>query len=113
MAGLSVRWRACRPSYARSDANDSRHKTGGQGSQHSAAQCSRCLRPVHREVVTAVRELFETEPIEGQTYPLEGEEIDLELPVRDALLSNANEPSPSRKKLCVPESLAQLTPPAT
>jgi uncharacterized protein len=51
-----------------------------------AAQCSRCLRPVHREVVTAVRELFETEPIEGQTYPLEGEEIDLELPVRDALL---------------------------
>ena len=26
------------------------------------------------------------EPIEGQTYPIEGEEIDLELPVRDALL---------------------------
>ena len=43
-------------------------------------------RPVHREVVTAVRELFEVDPIEGQTYPLEGEEIDLELPVRDALL---------------------------
>ena len=51
-----------------------------------AAQCSRCLRPVHREVVTAVRELFEVEPIDGQTYPIEGEEIDLELPVRDALL---------------------------
>src|ERR1700709_947696 len=74
-----------------------------------AAQCSRCLRPVHREVVTAIRELFEVEPIggpragpravstairelwgaepiDGQTYPIEGEEIDLELPVRDALL---------------------------
>jgi uncharacterized protein len=51
-----------------------------------SAQCSRCLRPVHREIVTAVRELFEREPLEGQTYPLEGEEIDLELPVRDALL---------------------------
>jgi uncharacterized protein len=51
-----------------------------------AAQCSRCLRPVHREIVTAVRELFEPDPLEGQTYPIEGEEIDLELPVRDALL---------------------------
>ncbi len=51
-----------------------------------AAQCSRCLRPVHREVVTPVRELFEADPVEGQTYPLVGEEIDLELPVRDALL---------------------------
>ncbi|MGZ6899567.1 MAG: YceD family protein, partial [Acidimicrobiia bacterium] len=51
-----------------------------------AAQCSRCLRPVHREIVTAVRELFEAVPIEGETYPLVGDEIDLELPVRDALL---------------------------
>jgi uncharacterized protein len=50
------------------------------------AQCSRCLRPLTRTVSTPVRELFERDPIDGQTYPLEGEEVDLELPVRDTLL---------------------------
>lgn len=50
------------------------------------AQCSRCLRPLTRTFDTAVRELFEPEPLDGQTYPLEGEEIDLELPVRDTVL---------------------------
>lgn len=50
------------------------------------AQCSRCLRPITRTVSNHVRELFEPDPIDGETYPLEGEEIDLELPVRDTLL---------------------------
>ena len=50
------------------------------------AQCSRCLGPISREITEPVRELFERRPIEGQTYPLDGEEIDLELPVRDAVL---------------------------
>jgi uncharacterized protein len=37
-------------------------------------------------VVAEVREIFEPRPTEGETYPLEGEEIDLEPLVRDALL---------------------------
>jgi uncharacterized protein len=50
------------------------------------AQCSRCLQPISREINASVRELFEANPIEGETYPLDGEEIDLEPPVRDAIL---------------------------
>jgi uncharacterized protein len=50
------------------------------------AQCSRCLEPLEREFTIPVRELFESRPLEGQTYPIEGEEIDLELPVRDSVL---------------------------
>ena len=52
-----------------------------------AAQCSRCLAPVRRELVDPVRgALRASTPIEGETYPLVGDEIDLELPVRDTLL---------------------------
>jgi len=50
------------------------------------SECSRCLRPVHAGFADDVQELFEADPIEGETYPLEGEEIDLELPVRDTVL---------------------------
>jgi len=50
------------------------------------AQCSRCLRPLTRTVSSRVRELFESDPIDGETYPIAGEEVDLELPVRDTLL---------------------------
>src|SRR4051812_22854119 len=50
------------------------------------SECSRCLKPVRATFEVPVRELFERSPIEGETYQLEGEEIDLELPVRDAVL---------------------------
>jgi uncharacterized protein len=50
------------------------------------ASCSRCLEPVEQTVTVPVRELFESQPLEGETYPLQGEEIDLELPVRDSVL---------------------------
>jgi uncharacterized protein len=49
-------------------------------------ECSRCLTPVRAHFEDPVREMFERNPIEGETYPLEGEEIDLELPVRDTVL---------------------------
>lgn len=52
------------------------------------AQCSRCLRPIAREVHVGVRELFETHPLDGETYLLRGDEIDLEEPVRDTVLLN-------------------------
>jgi uncharacterized protein len=50
------------------------------------SECSRCLAPVRATFELPVRELFERDVIEGETYPLEGEEIDLELPVRDTVL---------------------------
>lgn len=50
------------------------------------AECSRCLEPVNRRIEVKVSELFETEPVEGETYPLEYDTVDLTRPVRDSLL---------------------------
>ena len=50
------------------------------------SECSRCLAPVRDRFEDPIRELFERVPVEGETYPLAGEEIDLELPVRDTVL---------------------------
>jgi uncharacterized protein len=50
------------------------------------SECSRCLEPVRARFEMPVRELFERDVVEGETYPLEGEEVDLELPVRDTVL---------------------------
>lgn len=48
--------------------------------------CGRCLSPISGEVEVRFDELFEPEPLEGETYPLEHETIDLEQMVRDVLL---------------------------
>ncbi len=50
------------------------------------AECSTCLREIERDESVHVDELFEAEPVEGETYPLEGHEIDLEQLARDSLL---------------------------
>jgi len=50
------------------------------------AACSRCLLPVSGSVAVHVDELFEPAPLEGETYGLDGETVDLEPLVRDALL---------------------------
>jgi DUF177 domain-containing protein len=50
------------------------------------AACSRCLEPVGGEISVHVDELFESVPLEGETYKLEEDVIDLEPLVRDALL---------------------------
>jgi uncharacterized protein len=52
----------------------------------ASCTCRRCLEPFEAPVVAEVQEVFEPRPTEGETYPLEGEEIDLEPLVRDALL---------------------------
>src|SRR5262249_37592105 len=39
-------------------------------------QCSYCLQDLDEELSLHVDELFESEPIEGETYPIEGHEID-------------------------------------
>jgi uncharacterized protein len=50
------------------------------------AACSRCLEAVTGEISVHVDELFETHPLEGETYRLDEDVIDLEPLVRDALL---------------------------
>ncbi len=48
--------------------------------------CARCLAPATGLVQVHVDELFETTPEPGETYLLEGDHIDLEPLVRDALV---------------------------
>jgi uncharacterized protein len=48
-------------------------------------QCSRCLTAVGAEMRVHVDELFEEEPIEGETYRLDHALLDLEPMVRDVL----------------------------
>jgi uncharacterized protein len=50
------------------------------------AECSACLRDLERNLDVHVDELFEPRAVEGETYPIEGDEIDLEQLVRDAVL---------------------------
>jgi uncharacterized protein len=59
-----------------------------RGTAHAAwlAECSRCLAPAAGEVTTGVDELFEREPVPGETYPLTAEALDLEPLVRDAII---------------------------
>lgn len=49
-------------------------------------ECSTCLRDVAADLTIGAAELFEARPDLGETYPIEGHEIDLEQLVRDALL---------------------------
>jgi uncharacterized protein len=53
---------------------------------HWRAECSVCLLDIGQDLTVHVDELFEPAPIEGETYPLDGHELDLEQLVRDALL---------------------------
>ncbi|HEX4489778.1 MAG TPA: DUF177 domain-containing protein [Acidimicrobiia bacterium] len=47
------------------------------------AECNRCLGPMRGELAIGIDELFETDPIDGETYRLDGDSIDLEQIVRD------------------------------
>jgi uncharacterized protein len=48
--------------------------------------CRRCLEPVEGLVETQVKEIFERNPTEGETYQMRDDEVDLEPMVRDAVL---------------------------
>jgi uncharacterized protein len=50
------------------------------------AVCSRCLTPLEAGFDLALREVFEEDPIEDDTYPLRNDEIDLEQPIRDLVV---------------------------
>ncbi len=58
----------------------------GQVSATWKGDCSRCLGPLTHPLSVHVDELFETDPVPGETYPIEGHELDLDQLVRDALL---------------------------
>jgi uncharacterized protein len=48
-------------------------------------ECRRCLEPTGGEVVVDVREVFEPDPVEGETYPLGRDDLDVGPVVREAL----------------------------
>jgi uncharacterized protein len=48
-------------------------------------ECRRCLEPTGGDVVVDVREVFEPDPVEGETYPLGRDDLDLEPVLREAL----------------------------
>jgi len=50
------------------------------------AVCSRCLTPLEDDFDLRLREVFEEDPIEEETYPLHHDEIDLEQPLRDLVV---------------------------
>jgi uncharacterized protein len=45
-----------------------------------------CLRDLTGEAEVEVSELYEPDPVDGETYPLEGHVVDLDQLVRDAVL---------------------------
>ena len=49
-------------------------------------ECSTCLRELAADLTVGVAELYEPHPVDGDTYPIEGHELDLEQLVRDALV---------------------------
>jgi uncharacterized protein len=57
----------------------------GTASGSWSAECSRCLAGIERPFTVAVGELFEADPVEGETYPIVDEVIDVDAPVRDAI----------------------------
>jgi uncharacterized protein len=50
------------------------------------AECRRCLEEIGGIATVELSEVFEVHPVEGETYPIEGDEVDLEPVVRDAAL---------------------------
>ncbi len=50
------------------------------------APCGRCLAPVQGALAVHVDELYEPHPLEGETYQLDVDVVDLEPLVRDAVL---------------------------
>ena len=51
-----------------------------------AAECRRCLDEVRGPLDTALREVFEWEPAEGETWPIVDQRIDLAPPVREVAM---------------------------
>lgn len=66
-------------------------------------QCSYCLGGLEETLHLHADELFEPAPVEGETYPIEGHEIDLEQLVRDTVLLELPL-APHCAEPCLPEA---------
>ena len=51
-----------------------------------AGTCRRCLAPVGGPLDVAVRELYQVEPVSEDAFPFDGEQLDLEPVLREALM---------------------------
>ena len=51
-----------------------------------SAECRRCLDDVTGTLEVALAEVFEPRPTPGETYPIDGDDVDLEPVLRDAVL---------------------------
>ena len=51
-----------------------------------AAECRRCLEEVRGRIDAPLREVFEWEPAEGESWPIVDQRIDLDPPVREAAM---------------------------
>lgn len=58
----------------------------GTVSSFARCNCRRCLEPFDDAITASVREIFDPRPVEGETYPLTNEHIDVVPLVRDAVL---------------------------
>lgn len=50
------------------------------------AECRRCLKPITGPTTSEFREMYSEHPVEGETYPIHHEQVDLELVAREAIL---------------------------
>jgi uncharacterized protein len=48
-------------------------------------ECRRCLQPTEGELGVDLHEIFEPRPVEGETFPLEGEQLDLAPMLREVV----------------------------
>lgn len=58
----------------------------GSLSARYVGECRRCLDPVSGDLELGVHETFEISPTEGETYPIEGDQISFEALVREAIV---------------------------
>jgi uncharacterized protein len=75
-------------------------------------QCSYCLTDLDEPIELHVDELFETDPVEGETYPIDGHEIDLEQLARDTVLLELPL-APHCATPCVPDRAGTEAAPST
>jgi uncharacterized protein len=49
-------------------------------------ECRRCLTEIEGTLTTEIREIFESDPTEGETWPLHGDDLDLAPMLRETVL---------------------------
>jgi uncharacterized protein len=58
----------------------------GEAKVNWHAECRRCIRPIIGLSQVEFREMYSENPVEGETYPIKHESVDIELVAREAIL---------------------------